>query len=430
MVGPAVHGPAAHVCGGARALARHELLAHPGLVRGKRVDARLRFHGGLARALAGQVGVGGYVLALALLQLAQAQALLGVIEPGGLQGRCLALGGAYAALKLALLLLCLVSLLALLVAAVGVALVAQRLALHVDAEVVFAVRAAQAIDRAVARLAVERRVFLGLARQTENAALPLGVALARAAVRGGLHEVVPRLLKQLQRVAAACLYHLGAHVAAHGHVGLRPRPALVVHDGHAPPRQLQHGLAGGLLVARHARVHLRHGLRHDFEVRALHVGGHLQVVSAHHFLNARRRGPRRVVEPPLHRLGQRAHGRAQRGQVGLGALGHGLGRSLGSLARGSAALLAHGLLHVLGGKRRLAGGLRVGAVALEVDGAYERGVDARQAQGVFVHGPLRRVGEVLYVVRPQHQASPSPSMSNAPPCCSGTLACASSLVSP
>ena len=66
--------------------------------------------------------MGGYVLALALLQLAQAQALLGVVEPGGLQGRCLALGGAYAALKLALLLLCLVSLLALLVAAIWVAL--------------------------------------------------------------------------------------------------------------------------------------------------------------------------------------------------------------------------------------------------------------------------------------------------------------------
>lgn len=207
--------------------------------------------------------------------LPQAQALLGVVEPGGLQGRCLALGGAYAALKLALLLLCLVSLLALLVAAIGIALVPQLLALHVDAEVVLAVRAAQAIDRAVARLAVERRVLLGLARQTEHAALPLGVALARPAVRGGLHEVVPGLFKQLQRVAAAGLHRLRANVAAHGHVGLRPRPALVVHDGHAAPRQLQHGLAGGLLVARHARVHPSHGLRHDFEVGALHVGGHL-----------------------------------------------------------------------------------------------------------------------------------------------------------
>ena len=66
--------------------------------------------------------MGGYVLALALLQLAQAQALLGVVEPGGLQGRCLALGGAYAALKLALLLLCLVSLLAFLVAAIWICL--------------------------------------------------------------------------------------------------------------------------------------------------------------------------------------------------------------------------------------------------------------------------------------------------------------------
>ena len=63
--------------------------------------------------------MGGYVLALALLQLAQAQALLGVVEPGGIQGRRLALGGAYATFKLALLLLCLVSLLALLAAAVG-----------------------------------------------------------------------------------------------------------------------------------------------------------------------------------------------------------------------------------------------------------------------------------------------------------------------
>ena len=100
------------------------------------------------------------------------------------------------------------------------------------AEAVAAVRAAQPVHLAVARLAVEvavaHAVYLHVPVERVDATLPPCMAWARPAVAGHLYEADARLGAHVEGAAHAVLRYLGAHVAAHGHVD-------AVHDG-LPPR--------------------------------------------------------------------------------------------------------------------------------------------------------------------------------------------------
>lgn len=159
-----------------------------------------------------------------------------------------------------------------------------------------AVRAEKAVHVAVSccrsEVGIHRSVDDLLALIAVALALPLGVALPAALVARHLHQVDAKPLHALDGQAGGVLGDLGAHVAAHGHVGLvahgdAPRVGVLVGDDFdAVALQLAHSAVQRRLPVRIAGVDAGDGLDRGAEERLLGPLGHLDVVAAQHLGHA------------------------------------------------------------------------------------------------------------------------------------------------